>query len=238
MTIDLEKSLIRENKRLVMPKELLMINEYDKFTPLVENDSLSRVGLNRTLKEGRNIKNNINKQIEETKRFNQEKVFHISQIEAICNKYRLRFLPTRRYKGIIDNELPSRISTFEIAYNLRCNECNTMIVAPLESFELQEKPKDPLMFYQINNEYFYLIHKWGNDLSLSRAFLPFLENGLFSSLLFILLFTPFFLINNNAGSFAMLFSFIITLSYQIAFWIADGELISILKPNQWNSEYK
>lgn len=30
--INLEKSLIKANKKLVMPKELLIINEYDKFS--------------------------------------------------------------------------------------------------------------------------------------------------------------------------------------------------------------
>ena len=105
-TINLEKSLIRENKKLAIPKELLLINEYDKFTALAENDVLERIGLNQTLKEGKNIRNRINRNLEQTKMFNQERVFHISQIASICKKYRLRFLSTGIYKGVIDSELP------------------------------------------------------------------------------------------------------------------------------------
>lgn len=179
ITINLEKSLIKENKKLVMPEELLFINEYDKFAPLVENDALSRVGLNRALKKGQDIKNRMNQKLEKTKAFAQDRVFHISQIEGVCKKYRLRFLPAQKYRGVIDKDLANRILTFEVAYNLKCNEHNTKIIAPMESFKLEKKPKDPLMFYEINNEYFYLIHKWGNDLHLSRAILPLFENGLF-----------------------------------------------------------
>jgi len=237
-TINLEKSLIRENRKLAMPKELLLINEYDKFTPLVENDALSRVGLNRTLKEGKNIKNRINQKREQTKAFTQERVFHISQIKGICEKYRLRFLPTRKYRGIIDNDLPNRISTFEVAYNLKCTEYNTRIVAPMESFELEKRPKDPLMFYEINEEYFYLIHKWGNDLSLSRAILPLFESGLFCWLFIPLVFTALFLISFKVGIIATIIAFVLSSIIQAVTWMTEDEPMRFLKPNKWNSEYE
>jgi len=190
-TINLEKSITKQNRKLAIPEELLIMKEYDKFASLVEDDTLSRVGLNQTLNEGKDIKYRIELKREQTKYFAQERVFHISQIKAICKKYSLRFLETEYYKGTIDKELPNRISNLEIAYNLKCNKSNTKILAPLSSFKLEEKPKDPLMFYQINDEYFYLIHKWGNDLSLSRAILPFFENSLFCW--FLILFTTFLL---------------------------------------------
>lgn len=223
---------------MATPKELLLINEYDKFTPLVENDALSRVGLNQALKLGMNIKSRINRKREHTKTFAQERVFHISQIEGICKKYRLRFLPTRLYRGVIDNELPTRISTFEIAYDIKCNDRNTRIVAPIESFELEKKPKDPLMFYEINDEYFYLIHKWGNDLSLGRAILPLFENSLFCWLSIPLVFSALFLIGFKVGVIATTTSFLVSSFIQITSWaIAEGPM-RFLKLNEWNSEYK
>lgn len=237
-TINLEKSLIRENRKLAIPKELLLINEYDKFATLVENDALSRVGLNRTLKEGKNIKNRINLNNEQTKAFTQERVFHISQIKGICEKYRLRFLPTLEYRGIIDNELPNKISTFEIAYNLKCNTYNTRIVAPMESFELQKRPKDPLMFYKINDEYFYLIHKWGNDLNISRAILPLFESGLFCWLFIPFVFSALFLISFKVGLFATILSFILSSICQAVKLLTEEEPIRFLKKNDWDSEYE
>ena len=74
-TINLEKSLIKENKKLIMPQELLLINEYDKFTELTENDALTRVGLNRTLQEGKSIKQKLQAKIDQTKEYNQERFF-------------------------------------------------------------------------------------------------------------------------------------------------------------------
>jgi hypothetical protein len=37
------------------------------------------------------------------------------------------------------------------------------IMAPSKLFRLEDKD-DPLLFAPIGNDYFYLIHKWGNDL--------------------------------------------------------------------------
>jgi hypothetical protein len=39
------------------------------------------------------------------------------------------------------------------------------ICAPKESFELKERPMDPLMFYPLGDDNFYLVHKWGSDIS-------------------------------------------------------------------------
>lgn len=241
-TVNLEKALIKQNKDLVIPEELLLISEFDKHAELIENDALSRVGLNKNLEIGKSIKNRIRERKNETKRFSQERVFHISQIEAVCKRYRLRFLPTRMYNGIIDKDLPNRIATFEIAYNIKCDGVNTKIVAPMESFELQEKPKDPLMFYQINDEYYYLIHKWGNDLSIFRALLTFWENGFFSFFFApVILFFPFYFFPSNLSFAFFIGSFAIHPAYIFRRLDKDGDdqiYAGYLKPNQWDSPYK
>jgi len=237
-TIDLEKSLIRENRKLVMPKELLLIDEYEKFAPLVENDALSRVGLNRAIKKGKEIKTAIDKKNMQTKKFAEDRVFHISQIEAICKKYRLRFLRTSIYRGVIDNDLPNRISTFEVAYNVRCTPYNTRIVAPMESFELQERPKDPLMFYEINDEYFYLIHKWGNDLSISRSILPLFESVLFGWLIvFILFFTLLYPLSFYQLTASIIGAFVASCLFQLLYCYLFQRPLRFLKRNNWDSEY-
>lgn len=179
MTINLEKELLSQNKKLATPESLLAIQEYEKHEALVEDDSLSRIGITDSLNKGRSEKIKINALKEQTLRFDKYRVFHISQIKSICIKYALRFLPSCLYKGTIDKELPFKINAFEAMYNIKCKSCkttlggikgNTFIIAPPESFKLQEKPKDPLLFYQINDEYYYLIHKWGNDLNWLRIF--------------------------------------------------------------------
>jgi hypothetical protein len=236
MTINLEKQLIRQNKQLLVPKELLLINEYDKHTELVFNDALSRVGLNSNIKKGQQLKEQISLKKEQTLTFNQERVFHISQIKGICNRFRLRFLPTKYYKGIIDSELPNRITNFEVAYSTKCTSHNTMIVAPVESFELQKKPKDPLMFYRINDEYYYLIHKWGNDLSLKRALLPLFENSIFCWLIIPAMCLLFCFINLNLGYVISGILFSIMSVIAGVNQMLEGNFSFITK-NEWDSEY-
>lgn len=236
-TINLEKSLIKENKKIALPKELLLINQYDTFSDLAENDVLSRVGLNKTLKDGKIIKEAINFRIEETKKFNQERVFHISQIEGICKKYHLRFLRTRYYKGVIDNELPNRIYNFEIAYDVKCNYSNTSIVAPMNSFELEKKPKDPLMFYRINDEYFYLIHKWGNDLNIFRTLMPMFSNGWVCWLFPPLLLSLLFFISFKIGIAAVVGAAILSTIVQIFSHINTSDPLTFVKKNNWDSPY-
>ena len=44
------------------------------------------------------------------------------------------------------------------------------MMAPSKLFEL-ENYDDPLMFVNLGNNYYYLIHKWGNDMSFFRKIL-------------------------------------------------------------------
>lgn len=204
MTINLEKELIKANQKLMTPEELLVVKEFENNPEFYQDDTLARIGLAANLAKGKGIKERMNAFKHQASRFKQDRVFHVSQIEEVCNKYRLKFLPSVHYKGTIDKDLSFKINAFEAAYQVKC-QCdpswnggvvyeidlsrrvpsyrgpiqNTYIVAPASSFELQERPKDPLFFYRINNEYYYLIHKWGNDLSIFRRFLGILSNSLY-----------------------------------------------------------
>lgn len=279
MTVNLEKALIKANKKLITPEHLLFVKEYEQHAGLVENDSLERVGMNAALKKGHAIKSLKDQLKQETLRFKQERVFHISQIEKTCKDYYLRFLPSVRYAGAIDTQLPYKINNFEAAYRVKC-QCdemperrflafmpmikvnpdrtitwekqetertqNTFIMAPASSFELQEEPKDPLFFYKINDEYYYLIHKWGNDLSISRRVLGFLSNSFnfwLTLVLFPFLFSAFgfsmsFL---DGGKPSVLTAVLFVIGGVLFFFLTlrysdDTRTFSPLK-NKWNSPY-
>jgi hypothetical protein len=242
-TVDLEKKLIEENRRLTTPKELLLINEYDKHAGLVDNEVLSRIGLNKQIKTGKRVKEDVSRLQKMAHKYNQERVFHISQIESICKKYHLRFLSAIHYNGIIDDRLPEKITNFEVAYGDKCDEFNTLIVAPKGSFNLEKKPKDPLMFYRINNEYYYLIHKWGNDLNIFRRLLPLLSNPWFSVVIVSLVFTlPLLLIpvvGLQAYPIVSLISFIVFFLYNLIEKHVDSDdMFRIVKQNDWDSHYE
>lgn len=104
-------------------------------------------------------------------------VFHISQIKKVCIDYRLRFLDTIYFKGDYPAEVISKIHQLEKLHNTKIE--GFKIVAPSVLFKLK-KADDPLLFAPIGNDYYYLIHKWGNDLhplrKLKYWFVKSLEN--------------------------------------------------------------
>ena len=90
------------------------------------------------------------------------------------------------------------------------------IIAPSKLFKL-ENYDDPLLFAPIGNGYYYLIHKWGNDLSPLRKWLmkPYknFENLIVAILLISLATTiviPLVFLNGNTtpAQFWMIFFFI------------------------------
>lgn len=90
-----------------------------------------------------------------------DKIFHLDQIKEICIDYRLRFLNSSYFKGNIPQEAISKIKHLEAAHHIEIK--GFKIMAPSKLFKLEDKD-DPLLFAPIGNDYYYLIHKWGNDL--------------------------------------------------------------------------
>ena len=97
-----------------------------------------------------------------------DKIYHISQIKKICIDYRLRFLDSKYFKGEIPQEAFSKIKQMEMEHEIEMK--GFKIVAPSKLFKLADKD-DPLLFAPIGNNYFYLVHKWGNDLHPLRKLL-------------------------------------------------------------------
>jgi len=89
------------------------------------------------------------------------RIFHIDEIKNICINYRLRFLDSKYFKGEIPVEAISKIKALENEHNLELK--GFKIIAPSKLFKLEDKD-DPLLFVPVANNYFYLIHQWGNDL--------------------------------------------------------------------------
>lgn len=123
-------------------------------------------------------------------KYDKKYIFHISEIKKVCLQYNLKFLLSSFYRGHVDPMLPTKVRQFE-SNHLRHKKVkkftrydrggepddsftsqevnyNYFIAAPKSSFELQENPKDPLFFADLGNDYFYLVHKWGDDLSITR----------------------------------------------------------------------
>ena len=96
------------------------------------------------------------------------RIYHIDEIKHVCIDYRLRFLDSKYFKGIIPTEAVSKIKSLEREHNLEIK--GFKIIAPSKLFKLEDKD-DPLLFAPIGNGYHYLIHQWGNDLHPLRKLL-------------------------------------------------------------------
>ncbi|NQX76125.1 hypothetical protein [Gilvibacter sp.] len=97
-----------------------------------------------------------------------DRIYHIDTIKSICVDYRLRFLNAALFKSEFPEEAISKIRELEDTHDTALNGFKLM--APSKLFKL-ENADDPLLFAPIGNGYYYLIHKWGNDLSGVRKLL-------------------------------------------------------------------
>jgi ABC-type multidrug transport system fused ATPase/permease subunit len=100
------------------------------------------------------------------------RIFHLDNIRDICIDYRLRFLDISRFKGVVPKAALTQQKAIENTHNTQLSQLK--IMAPSKLFKL-DSADDPLLFAPMGNDYYYLIHKWGNDMSpLRKAFVwPF-----------------------------------------------------------------
>ena len=91
----------------------------------------------------------------------RNRIFHIDDIKKTCIDFRLRFLDSKYFKNEIPQAAFDEINHLNTLHNTRLG--NYKIMAPSKLFKL-ENTDDPLLFAPIGNGYYYLIHKWGNDL--------------------------------------------------------------------------
>lgn len=165
---NIESQLLKNRNRIISEEQLL--EEVQKiFDRSEENDQR----IKDTLAEG-NASNNNDFKLENLE---SSRIYHLDHIHKICVDYRLRFLDTKFFKGDIPYEALQKIKEIESKNDTKLS--GFKIVAPSKLFKL-ENADDPLLFAPIGNDYYYLIHKWGNDLHPFRKLLmwPFktLEN--------------------------------------------------------------
>lgn len=84
-----------------------------------------------------------------------------------------RFIPNNDFTSRINSNDYIKVKTFDkVIYE----SLNLYIMAPKSSFNLVKEPKDPLLFHKVNERYYVLLYKWGNDLSIFRRILSFISN--------------------------------------------------------------
>jgi len=156
---NLETKLQRIRDKRIPSEDIL-----SEVKSIFQQNEIERTDISERLK----AKNHIGENTCNLQLLKAEKMYHISDIKKICVEYRLRFLDSNFFKKEIPEEAISKIRELEKEH--KSTFVTFKIVAPAKLLKL-ENADDPLLFLPLGNDYFYLIHKWGNDLHPLRKWL-------------------------------------------------------------------
>jgi hypothetical protein len=175
-----------------------------------------------------------------------DRVYSHNEIKKLCIHFRLRFLDSRQFKNEIPFEAITLLKQLENQLGTELNR--HFIVAPSEAFTLEDCDKDPLLFIQVSDKYFYLVHAWGNDLEWFRKWVMFplrsfttlgLSMGVVSLILALALPIEFFVNDLNQSTGFARFAFFawnfVSMSAIVTYiGFAFFKNVSF---NQWNSPF-
>ena len=171
-----------------------------------------------------------------------QKIYHIRQIKKVSIDYRLRFLDIKYFKNKLPEEAYKEIGKLETYHNTKLGDFK--IMAPSILFRLK-KADDPLLFVPLGNNYYYLVHKWGNDLHPFRKVLMWPFKNIWNLLISIFIFswlitelTPMTLFtktpDNSSYWMLLFFMFKAVASIVLYFGFALGKNFN---PAIWNNRY-
>jgi hypothetical protein len=157
--INIEKELVAIQRKIVKESNII-----EEVKSIWRSDTVAREGIiTRIENNSKASSNHFNFDLLET-----NKIFHINNIKLICIDYRLRFLDSSLFKDNIPAEAITKIKNLEKVHQTKLD--GFKIMAPSKLFKLKNAD-DPLLFVPIGNDYYYLIHKWGKDISPLRKML-------------------------------------------------------------------
>ena len=165
--LNIEKQLNLQKRKDIFSRNLL-----EEVQNILNQDDFDR----NSIKKNLNSDGNQNSNSFEFDLLDTNKIYHITTIKNICIDYRLRFLDSHLFKNTIPEEAISKIKQLEKNHETVLG--GFKIMAPSKLFKLKNYD-DPLLFAPIGNDYYYLIHKWGNDMNPLRKLimLPFKNMG-------------------------------------------------------------
>ena len=170
------------------------------------------------------------------------RIYHLDQIREVCIDYRLRFLDIKYFKNDLPESAHQAINKIETDHGTVLADFK--IMAPSVLFRLERKD-DPLLFVPIGNNYYYLVHKWGNDLHPFRKLLMWPFKNIWNLLLTVLAvswvateMTPMVLFTKtpDQASYWMLYFFMFKAIASIVLFYGFA-LGKNFNPAIWNSKY-
>ncbi len=170
------------------------------------------------------------------------RIYHLDQIREVCIDYRLRFLDIKYFKNDLPESAHQAINKIETDHGTVLADFKVM--APSVLFRLERKD-DPLLFVPLGNNYYYLVHKWGNDLHPLRKLLMWPFKNIWNLLLIVLAvsfvateITPMDLFTKtpDQASYWMLYFFMFKAIASIVLFYGFA-LGKNFNPAIWNSKY-
>lgn len=170
------------------------------------------------------------------------RIYHLDQIREVCIDYRLRFLDIKYFKNDLPESAHQAINKIETDHGTALADFKVM--APSVLFRLERKD-DPLLFVPMGNDYYYLVHKWGNDLHPLRKLLMWPFKNIWNLLLTVLAvswvateMTPMGLFTKtpDQASYWMLYFFMFKAIASIVLFYGFA-LGKNFNPAIWNSKY-
>ncbi len=178
--INLFEELLQERNKQVSTNELTSL-----FKNIWTKEDSKRERITQSLNDSNNGSfNQLKFEEMETKN-----IFHKDTIKNICIRYRLRFLDSNLFKGEYPKNITKIISDIEKKHDTNLN--NFMIMAPSKLFKIKS-PDDPILFVPIGNDYYYMIHKWGEEFNYLRKLLVLPFKNIDNLTIFSVLVSVFF----------------------------------------------
>jgi|TARA_A100001011_G_scaffold209584_1_gene217819 hypothetical protein len=161
----------------------------DELTSLLKNIWTKEDSKKERITQSLKDKNNGSFNQLKFKEMETKNIFHRDTIKNICVRYRLRFLDSNLFKGEYPKNITKIISDIEKKHDTNLN--NFMIMAPSKLFKIKS-PDDPILFIPIGNDYYYLIHKWGEEFNYLRKLLVLPFKNIDNLTIFSVLVSVFF----------------------------------------------
>ena len=159
-----------------MMKRTNILNELNKVNPVITEKTNFQTILG--IISSKSKSNNF-----DFDKLERNRIFHLNSIKKTCIDFRLRFLDHKYFKNSLPKEAFLEISKLESAHNTMLSDFK--IMAPSKLFRLKNTD-DPLLFVPLGNNYFHLVHKWGNDLHPYRKLLMWPLKSLWNMIGFLL----------------------------------------------------
>ncbi len=170
-----------------------------------------------------------------------QRIFSLEAIRRSCVKYGLRFLDAGLFKGTIPPQALHHVRMLE--RNAGVPLTSFKIMAPASRFRLCDSEVDPLLFIPVGEDRYYLVHKWGRDLSPWRMVMSWptrtpLNLGitvvLFAALISMLMPGGVLAALGMPRSIFMIWCTMVSMSFTVFGWFAFFGQFGV---HCWNSKY-